>query len=234
MKFTESQKICLMFHDVKIRPKRWNLTPQEFTSIINTLQPYYNDIIITVDDGGIGNYSYIYPILEHFGMKGIFFIPTHFINTPENTRPSYMNEAQIREISRAGHIIGSHSHSHPRNISLLSKDKVLEEWQLSKTILENITGNTVTTCSIPGGFYNPAHLVLLKQLGYCQIFNSTPQYRIMETDGLLIMGRFSIEKNTTTADVLSLVARNRTIQSYLYARHWVSRNIHTFLHRFKI
>ena len=222
-----------MFHDVKTTPLRWNLLPEVFEKVLEIVKPYRNTVTLTVDDGGVGNYSYIYPVLEKNELQGMFFIPTSFINSSENRRPSYMNSTQIREISQSGHIIGSHSHSHPKNISLLSRAKVLEEWRTSKEILEDITGRAVTTCSIPGGFYNPAHLPLLKELGYKQIYNSSPRYVVTEKNGLHIFGRFSIENDTRLSDIKSIVRRDRTIQTYLYARHWASKSLHTLLHRIK-
>jgi peptidoglycan/xylan/chitin deacetylase (PgdA/CDA1 family) len=234
MSSSEKPTVSLMFHDVKEKPYRWNLTPEFFLEIIEIINFQMDMVTITIDDGGIGNYKYIYPTLEKYGLKGIFFIPTLFINTAGNNRPTYMTRGQIQEIFRSGHIIGSHSHSHPKNISLLKKDKVLEEWKVSKTILEDITGHTVTTCSIPGGFYNPEHLPFLGSLGYKQVFTSMPIYGTTESNGLQISGRFSIENNISMSNIMSLIKRDLTLQSYLYLRHLLSRNIHTILHKFGI
>jgi peptidoglycan/xylan/chitin deacetylase (PgdA/CDA1 family) len=227
----KNDTLCLMFHDVKIHPKRWNLTPDTFENIIRQILPFRENVIITVDDGGIGNFKYILPLLEKYGLKGIFFIPTAYISKSDATRPNYMNRSQIRDIHLSGHIIGSHSHSHPRNISLMPPEKVNEEWTTSKLILEEITGETVTTCSIPGGFYNPKHLAILKTAGYDKIFNSTPKYGLINSSGVQIVGRFSIENDTKPSDIDRLLSRNRSVQSYLFCRHFVSKSVHTLLHR---
>jgi peptidoglycan/xylan/chitin deacetylase (PgdA/CDA1 family) len=232
MSSSEKPRASLMFHDVKEKPYRWNLTPNQFLEIIEKINYQMDMVTITIDDGGIGNYKYIYPTLEKYGLKGTFFIPTLFINTSGKESSNYMNKWQIQEIFRSGHTIGSHSHSHPKNISLLPKDKVVEEWRVSKTILEDITGHAITACSIPGGFYNPAHLPFLSSLDYSQVFTSSPKYGFSESNGLQISGRFSVENNISISDLMSILNRDFTLQSYLYMRHFLSRNIHTYLHKF--
>lgn len=233
MKESTRDTVCFMFHDVKIHPRRWNLTPEAFENTLRVIRSFREKVIITVDDGGVGNFHYIHPLLEKYELNAIFFIPTAYISGKNNSRQNYMNSDQIKEISASGHIIGSHSHSHPRNIALLGREKVIDEWKRSKLILEDITGSSVTSCSIPGGFYSSNQLGILGELGYEKVFNSTPQYGLKNIDGLQIAGRFSIENTTKISVIKLLLNRDPLVQSYLYTRHIISKHIHTALHRLR-
>lgn len=87
-----------------------------------------DNIDITVDDAGKGNHEYMLPIFEKYNLKATIFVPTKFISKGSNTS-TYMTASQIKEFSDLGHTIGSHSHSHPKNISLLPKDEIEKEWE---------------------------------------------------------------------------------------------------------
>ncbi len=73
--------------------------------------------------------------------------------------------APIRSLADEGHEIGSHTHSH-RLLSKLEPDERKQELQISRNILESITGST------PGGFRAPAfdtspdHYLMLDDTGY--------------------------------------------------------------------
>lgn len=223
--------INLMFHDVKIKPSRWNLPPASFNSLIDIIVNTNKEITITIDDGGVGNYNYILPILEQYHLKAFFFIPTSFISSPGRSSSNYMNRTQIKEISSLGHTIGSHSHTHPKNISLLSPEQVLDEWLTSKKILEDITGSAINSCSFPGGFYHRSQLGILNSLGYNSIYNSLPTYTTTVLQNITINGRFSIERDTTVTSLNAILRENKLNQLFLYGRHTISKQYHTLLHK---
>jgi peptidoglycan/xylan/chitin deacetylase (PgdA/CDA1 family) len=170
------------------------------------------------------------PIFEKLGIKAHIFVPTKFISDGIKSS-SYMNAGQIKEFSDLGHIVGSHSHSHPRNISLLGKEQIENEWLLSKDILENITGKRVVSCAIPGGFYSKVQLGILKNLGYNLIFNSVPTFNKFEFNQIALNGRFSIEKNTTNQQMNLILDMNFFNQQKLKIRQCLSQKIHTLKHK---
>ena len=67
---------------------------------------------LTFDDGGISFYTLIADRLEALGWRAHCFVPTDIIG-----RPGFLTRAQIQELDRRGHHIGSHSASHPARIS---------------------------------------------------------------------------------------------------------------------
>jgi len=223
-----------MFHDVKKNPSRWNTFPEQFDGLMKKLRdhPNFKDICLTVDDAGKGNHEYMLPIFEKYNLKATIFVPTKFISKG-SSRSTYMTASQIKEFFDLGHIIGSHSHSHPRNISLLPNNEIKKEWEESKKILEEITGKEVTHCSIPGGFYSIEQWQILKDLGYQRVFNSAPTYKKYNVDGMELLGRFSIEQNITVRQFNQILSYDILNQKRLFFRQKTSQIYHTLKHRIK-
>jgi peptidoglycan/xylan/chitin deacetylase (PgdA/CDA1 family) len=117
-------------------------------------------IAFTFDDGMYSSYRAI-QILEKRNIRSAFFISTGLINSsrPEvfyknnlrnnpNERPATW--AEINELAQSGHIIGSHSVSHPllTNLNLTELSFELSE---SKNELQQRTGQKVTWFANPFG-----------------------------------------------------------------------------------
>ncbi len=223
--------INLMFHDVKLNPSRWNTTPNRFREMIEIIAGHKNQIIITVDDAGRGNFEYMLPIFREFKLKAYIFVPTFYISKGGNTS-KYMTEDQIKTFSYEGHIIGSHSHNHPKNISLLSSKEILEEWKISKDILEGIIQKEVISCSIPGGFYSQKQFQILADLGYREIFTSIPTFQVQRQSDIQLYGRFSVERETTNQQLKAIMNMDGFYQKKLRLRQVISQNLHTLKDRF--
>lgn len=89
-----------------------------------------------------------------------------------------MTKKQIKELRERGHIIGSHSHSHPQNISELANSDLLEEWSRSKKLLESITGEEIKMASIPNGYSNERVALQAFQAGYDLLYTSEPSTKL--------------------------------------------------------
>ena len=223
-----------MFHDVKIKPLRWNTTPERFIEIMEHIATHPNKekVTITVDDAGKGNHEFMLPIFEKYNFKATLFVPTQFISRGGNTS-KYMTASQIKEFSDLGHTIGSHSHSHPENISLMSDGELMYEWGKSKQILEEITGKEVTQCSIPEGFYSNQQWQILANLGYRNVFNSVPTYKVYIGNEMKLLGRFSIGQNITMDCLNQILSYNSYTQKRLFVRQKCSHFLNTLKHRIK-
>jgi peptidoglycan/xylan/chitin deacetylase (PgdA/CDA1 family) len=223
-----------MFHDVKIKPSRWNTTPDRFVEIMECIatHPNKDKVTITVDDAGKGNHEFMLPIFEKYNFKATLFVPSQFISRGGNTS-KYMTASQIKEFSELGHSIGSHSHSHPTNISLMSDSEKKYEWEKSKQILEDITLKEIVSCSIPGGFYSNEQWQILANLGYQKIFNSVPTYNVYIENDIELLGRFSIERNITMDHLNQILSYDSYIQKRLFFRQKASQFLHTLKHRIK-
>ncbi len=151
-------------------------------------------IFLTFDDGAIGAYTCIADELESRNWRGHFFVTSSWIN-----KPGFMNPSQIRELHQRGHVIGSHTHSHPDRMSNLSWASLIEEWSLSSKILSDILGEPVKVASVADGYYSEKVGKSAAESGIEVLFNSEPIRGISTVDGCLILGRYSIKADTPAA-----------------------------------
>src|SRR3954470_4248793 len=126
--------------------------------------------IISFDDGDLSGHTMAAPILEHHGLRGVFFVVTRWIG-----QPGFMTADHLRDLVRRGHAVHSHSRSHPR-LSSLTTPQIDDELRGSKTDLEAILGAAVTQFSIPGGAYDRRVIEAAQRAGYQAVFNSVEGY----------------------------------------------------------
>ncbi len=142
---------------------------------------------LTFDDGGSSAATVIADLLEKFGWIGHFFITTNRVNTP-----GFMTDAQIRELRNKGHVIGSHSASHPTRMSHCSWEALCREWSDSVQALSDILQEPVFTASVPGGFYSRRVAESADVAGIKALFTSEPVTRCHFVGDCLVLGRFKI------------------------------------------
>lgn len=180
-----------------------------------------DDVCWTFDDGGVSALTEAAPMLEAKGLKGIFFIATKYIGTD-----GFLSEEDIRELDRRGHVIGSHSHTHPENLTRLSKEELQDEWQTSVDVLERVLGKKVTVASVPNGYDNKDVFETAYNAGIRTIYTSTPSNKEEQKYGLTIRGRYAVDNRMTTAEMLGVV-RDGSIRKHLYYR-WCLLNVIKF------
>ncbi len=143
-------------------------------------------LFLTFDDGGASAVQ-IVDILESKGWVGHFFITTEFIN--ERT---FVSENDIREIARRGHLIGSHSRSHPKHMSGCSRERLLREWTDSRRRLSDLLGQPILAASSPGGYYSREVAETAALAGFRALFISEPTLKCHHVDDCLVLGRYTI------------------------------------------
>lgn len=82
---------------------------------------------------------------------------------PENLM---MNKNEIKQISNAGVIVGSHSVSHPLLAQIEEENNILDELKYSGDFIKNITGFFPKTISYPVGSFDERVKKLSKDVGY--------------------------------------------------------------------
>lgn len=157
--------------------------------------PGESPVVLTFDDGGASAAATIAPALERRGWLGCFFVTTAAIGTP-----GFVTEDDVRRLRSVGHLVGSHSHTHPF-LTRLSDAEVADEWTRSKTILEEILGAPVDTLSVPTGYYDERVGRLAAEAGYRRIFTSEPWLEPRPLGAALVHGRFSVVNTTPAAHV---------------------------------
>lgn len=169
-------------------------------------------LLLTFDDGGVSAMEHTAGILAEFGWAGHFFVTAGRVGSA-----GFLGEVQIRALSRKGHVIGSHSWTHPLRMAALSAAQLDREWRDSTARLSDILGESVTTASIPGGYYSRAVASAAAAAGIRVLFTSEPVTRTAMVDGCLIVGRFSVQQGVSEDWVAAVVA-NRSLpraKSYL-------------------
>ena len=142
---------------------------------------------LTFDDGGVSYYTIVADTLEARGLRAHCFVTTDFIG-----QTGFLDAVQIRALDARGHVIGTHSASHPTRFSTLDRADMLREWVESRKVLEDILGHAVTTGSVPGGYFSKDVGRAAAQAGLFLLFNSEPVRSVRTIDGCTIAGRFTI------------------------------------------
>ena len=195
--------VSLLFHDVyadspresgfqSAAADRYKLSVRDFEAQLYGLAGAPLDakpFLITVDDGGVSYYTIIADRLEALGRKGHCFVSTDMIG-----QRGFLEAAQICELDRRGHVIGSHSASHPSRFSACSVEQMFDEWSRSRDVLENLLGHSVGVASVPGGYYSRRVAATAREAGLRTLFTSAPATATHDEQGIAVMGRFTIRR----------------------------------------
>ncbi len=117
-------------------------------------------VALTFDDGWREDYQNAFPILKKYGVKATFFVPTGWVGQPE-----IMSWEEMKEMSQAGMVFGSHSIFHPY-LDKLSDENLKKEVEDSKKLLEEKLGKKVDYIAYPAGMYNNKVIEAVKAAGY--------------------------------------------------------------------
>lgn len=159
---------------------------------------------LTFDDGGASMLD-VAAELGRRGWRGHFFVTTGLIG-----EPGFLDAEGVRELRRLGHAVGSHSSSHPERMSALAEERLLAEWRTSVDLLSELLGEQITTASVPGGYYAPRVAAAAERAGIAVLCTSEPVRTTRRVGGCLVVGRLSVRRSTTPADVAAAVAGKRS------------------------
>lgn len=217
----------LMYHDIAVREARdevgfpgplagrYKLEPTAFDAHLRVLAAQHPlvgtldgespgaglepTLVITFDDGG-RSASVAAEALERHGWRGQFFVTTSRIGTP-----GFLSRDGVRDLARRGHTIGSHSHTHPTYMGLLSRSELEHEWTTSRAVLEDVLGRAPRSASVPGGYLSREVIATAAAAGYEVLFTSEPTARV-QRGVITVRGRYTIW-DSTPAKVAAAYAR---------------------------
>jgi peptidoglycan/xylan/chitin deacetylase (PgdA/CDA1 family) len=159
-------------------------------------------VLLTFDDGAL-NACCAADELEKNGWRGHFFVVTNWIGHSE-----FLNGRQIRDLRDRGHVIGSHSCSHPERMSHLSRTETTREWSESCAVLSDILGESVKVASVPNGYYSREVARAAAAAGLEVLFTTEATATCSVIDGCLILGRYLIHWNTPAETAGAIAAGN--------------------------
>ena len=144
--------------------------------------------LLTFDDGGSSALAIGEQLAER-GWRGHFFVTVDYIGTA-----GFLGPNAIRGLSELGHVIGSHSCSHPERMSRCTWAELLHEWGRSAEVLSEILGQPVTVASVPAGHYGKVVARAAAAAGVRTLFTSEPVLTTRDVDGCRVVGRFTIQR----------------------------------------
>jgi len=176
----------------------YKLTEEEFqahlgalagrpVSLMDGLPTGLLPVLLTFDDGGVSAHHPVADRLEERGWRGHFFIATDFVG-----RPGFLAPDQVRELRRRGHLVGSHSCSHPRVMRACGAEQLRREWRDSVAALADLLGEEVWLASAPGGYYSAAVAEAAAEAGIRALFHSAPVSVGKMQGGCLVLGRYTL------------------------------------------
>jgi peptidoglycan/xylan/chitin deacetylase (PgdA/CDA1 family) len=180
------------------------------------------DWILTFDDGGACSAAVAEAVAAR-GWVAHFFVPSATIGTER-----FATADELRAIVALGHVVGSHSHTHPIPVSGLTPAQVSREWSESTQLLSELLGTPVTAASVPGGYTSSDVERSAVAAGIQTLFTSQPTTRVRTVDGGTVSGRYAIRSTTSSAAVLALITGRgleRRRQSASWAVKGVSKRV---------
>ncbi len=167
------------------------------------------NVCLTFDDGYDCFYRNAVPFLISFRAKASVFVITDFIGKTNkwDLRLSYqpfihMDASQLKEISKLGFEVGSHSRSH-KDLTRLDPNLAKSELSDSKKFLEDLLGKEVSSISFPYGRHNAVVADLAREAGYTKLFGLGSAVH----DG--VIGRIPVYRLDSPAAVRRKVSMNK-------------------------
>lgn len=218
-----NNRVVLMYHDIVTSDDKssgfqndsafqYKVEESNFEEQVKALQGI--DVVFSFDDGGVSFITKAAPILEKYGCKGVFFISTKYIGTS-----GFLSAEQVKELEARGHVVGSHSHTHPHNIAALTESEIEQEWQESCKVLKEILDHEVICASIPNGYGSKKIYCVAKEAGITELYTSVPTVKVLKKEGLTSIGRYVVLRDMTTEEVVSIVT-DTARQKKMY-RRWL-------------
>lgn len=175
--------------------------------------------LVTFDDGGVSALTHAAPVLEALGWRGVFFVTAGRIG-----RPGFLSSEQIRELWRRGHVIGSHSLSHPPQMAAMLDAAVFDEWQRSQDMLSDIIGERVEVASVPNGSYRRRVAEHAADVGIRWLFTSDPTTSRHAVGACRLVGRYCVRASTTSEWITAVGSGARTPR-YLQWASWHAKGV---------
>lgn len=127
-------------------------------------------IVITFDDNYQGYYDNAYPILKKYNFPSAMFVHTGFVGDKSGSHPK-MSWDTLKELVKDPLVtIGSHTITHPADITQLSPDQQQKEIEESKKTLEANLGVKIDFFAYPDGKNDKITQDLVKDAGYKMAF----------------------------------------------------------------
>lgn len=170
--------------------------PRSVTAIDD--EPSGRHLLLTFDDGG-KSALHAADELTRRGWIGHFFVVTSRLGTR-----GFLSQSEVRELRSMGHVVGSHSHTHPNIFREQSPGRMLTEWRVSSDILADLLGESIVTAAVPGGHISPVVTHTASGAGFRFLFTCEPTLTPWRDGHCRILGRYLVKTHTPILRVREL------------------------------
>lgn len=149
-------------------------------------------ILLTFDDGYVGHYEHVLPMMEEFGYPAVFSIFPAKPNGDIAGR-STLTWEQLQEMTQNPLVtIASHSVTHPRDLRDKEGDELVREVVDSKQELEAKLGIPIRYFTYPEGKYDETVLEAVEEAGYVAALtmDDVDERFAGDSESLLAISRF--------------------------------------------
>lgn len=181
-----------------VDPEMW-ITEEQFEQTLELLTP---KTCLTFDDGFGCCWDIAFPAIQRRGMVAKFFVTVGNLG-----KQGYLKEDQVREMSRAGMLIGTHG-MHHRPWRKLNENAMHEEIFEAKERLETLLEGPVREAACPFGAYDRRTLDALRNSGIQTVYTSD---RALPESNFWIVPRYTIRKSHTPECLEEIVAGKHDI-----------------------
>jgi peptidoglycan/xylan/chitin deacetylase (PgdA/CDA1 family) len=169
-------------------------------------------LLLTFDDGG-KSALYAGEALRARGWRGHFFIITSRLGGR-----TFLSGAEARELHSLGHLVGSHSHTHPDIFREQSLAEMVEQWRVSTDHLAQLLGHSVRVGAVPGGHISPDVLRSADIAGLTHLLTCDPTPVPRLEGACWVLGRFLVKRGTPATTIGALASFQRWRRSLLVRR----------------
>jgi len=197
----------------------YKVTPERFAEHLAAIARVgARGTALTFDDGGLSAMRAA-DALERHGLTGHFFMTVDYIGAT-----GFLTPSDLRQLHARGHIVGSHSCTHPLRMGHCARSRLLYEWTQSRAVLSGLIGADVRAASVPGGDFAWPVAETAAEAGFATLFTSEPTTAAHALGGLTVHGRFAI-KRWTRASTAARLARGRAIACVPQVLSWNGKKL---------
>ncbi len=146
-------------------------------------------ILLTFDDGYLGQYDNAYPLLQEFNYPATYYVQTGFVGVP--TSKDHFTWEQMQQMDREGLVsFAAHTITHPADLRDLEDDQLQRELVESKLLMEEKLGHPIVHFAYPSGYRDDRVKQAVADAGYAMALTMDSGYT-GQSPNLLEVRRFN-------------------------------------------
>lgn len=181
------------------------------------LSPFNEPIVsISFDDGWETAYSVALPIMQRNGIRS-----TQFVLGDEFSNIAYLSEAQVKDMQKQGHEVGSHSMTHP-DLTSLDDEDLAHEVNKSKEVLHKRLNTPIIDFASPLGAQNEKTIDAIKKQYRSQRNTASDPATVGDEDintkenfNRYNIIAYTVRASTTPADIKALLDYTKARNGWL-------------------